>query len=36
MFKLPQGPDVVVGAKVEVVVVGVVVVVVSLNHCKNC
>ena len=36
MFKLPQGPDVVVGATVEVVVVGVVVVVVSLKHCKNC
>ena len=36
MFKLPQGPEVVVGATVEVVVVGVVVVVVSLKHCKNC
>ena len=32
MFKLPQGPEVVVGATVEVVVVGVVVVVVSLKH----
>lgn len=35
MFKLPQGPDVVVGAKVEVVVVGVVVMTVSSKQFKN-